>query len=151
MHAELTLGLSANESERVLLYLMTISQAHQLHFIEWYDDLNDELERIWKEAIVDYFMELYKQICLVFGYWLDDRAIEVRSAAEAKGIFLQPLCPDRLWGPVQWVPGVLSPGLKHGRGVSLTTHPHLVPRSRVITSYTSSPQAPSWRVVGLVM
>jgi hypothetical protein len=26
-----------------------------------------------------------------------------------------------------------------------------VPRSRVITSYTSSPQAPSWRVVGLVM
>jgi hypothetical protein len=31
--------------------------------------------------------------------------------------------------PVQWVPGVLSPGVKHGRGVMLTTHPHLVPRS----------------------
>jgi hypothetical protein len=27
--------------------------------------------------------------------------------------------------PVQWVPGVLSPGLKHGRGVTLTIHPHL--------------------------
>jgi hypothetical protein len=25
--------------------------------------------------------------------------------------------------PVQWVPGVLSPGLKRGRGVTLTTHP----------------------------
>jgi hypothetical protein len=33
--------------------------------------------------------------------------------------------------PVQWVPGVLSPGLKRDRGVTLTTHPHLVPRSRM--------------------
>jgi hypothetical protein len=31
--------------------------------------------------------------------------------------------------PVQWVPGVLSPGVKRGRGVTLTTQPHLVPRS----------------------
>jgi hypothetical protein len=41
--------------------------------------------------------------------------------------------------PVQWVPGVLSPGLKRGRGVTLTTHPHLVQRSRTSRSYTSSP------------
>jgi hypothetical protein len=40
--------------------------------------------------------------------------------------------------PVQWVPGVLSPGVKRGRGVTLTTHPHLVPRSRMSRSYTSS-------------
>jgi hypothetical protein len=26
--------------------------------------------------------------------------------------------------PVQWVPGVLSPGVKRGLGVTLTTHPH---------------------------
>jgi hypothetical protein len=31
--------------------------------------------------------------------------------------------------PVQWVPGVFSPGVKRGRGVMLTTHPHLVPRA----------------------
>jgi hypothetical protein len=31
--------------------------------------------------------------------------------------------------PVQWVPGVLSPGVKRGRGVTLTTHSHLVPSS----------------------
>jgi hypothetical protein len=50
--------------------------------------------------------------------------------------------------PDQWVPGILSPGLKRGRGVTLTTHPHLVPGTRM-RSYTSSPpQAPSWRVVG---
>jgi hypothetical protein len=33
---------------------------------------------------------------IVSGYGLDDRAIEVRSPAEAKGFFLYPLCPDRL-------------------------------------------------------
>jgi hypothetical protein len=44
--------------------------------------------------------------------------------------------------PVQWVPGVLSPGLKRGRSVTLTTHPHLVPRSRMSRNYTSSPPSP---------
>jgi hypothetical protein len=41
--------------------------------------------------------------------------------------------------PVQWVPGVLSPELKRGRGVTPTTHPHLMPRSRMSRSYTSFP------------
>jgi hypothetical protein len=27
--------------------------------------------------------------------------------------------------PIQWVPGVLSPGIKRGRSVTLATHPHL--------------------------
>jgi hypothetical protein len=31
--------------------------------------------------------------------------------------------------PAQRVPGVLSPGVKHGRDVNLTTHHHLVMRS----------------------
>jgi hypothetical protein len=51
------------------------------------------------------------------------------------------------WG----VPGVLSSGVKHGWGMTLTTHPHLVPRSRMSRSYTFSsppPQVPPWRVVG---
>jgi hypothetical protein len=41
--------------------------------------------------------------------------------------------------PVQWVLGVLPPGLKNGQGVTLTTHPHLLPRSRMSGSYISSP------------
>jgi hypothetical protein len=41
--------------------------------------------------------------------------------------------------PVQWVPGVLSLGLMHGRGVTLTSHPHLVPSSRMSRSYTPLP------------
>jgi hypothetical protein len=40
--------------------------------------------------------------------------------------------------PIQWAPGVLSPGVKRSRGVTLTTHPHLVPRLRMSRSYTSS-------------
>jgi hypothetical protein len=54
-------------------------------------------------------------VSIVSGYGLDDRAIEVRSPAGAR-IFpiasvsrpaLEPTQP-----PVQWVPGVLSPGVK---------------------------------------
>jgi hypothetical protein len=41
--------------------------------------------------------------------------------------------------PVQWVPGALSPEVKRGRGVMLTTHPLLEPRLRKSRSYTSSP------------
>jgi hypothetical protein len=40
--------------------------------------------------------------------------------------------PDRLWGPPSLLfngyRGILSPGVKPGRGVMLTTHPLLVPR-----------------------
>jgi hypothetical protein len=76
----------------------------------------------------------------VSDYWLDDRAIGVRSPAGAKdfsSVSRPALGPTK--PPVQWVPGVLSPGLKRGRGVTLTTHPHLVPRSSMSRSYTSSP------------
>jgi hypothetical protein len=37
-------------------------------------------------------------VSIVSDYGLDDRAIEVRSLAEARGFFLQALCPDRVWG-----------------------------------------------------
>jgi hypothetical protein len=50
--------------------------------------------------------------------------------------------------PVQWVPGVLSPGVKRGRGVTLTTYPHLVPRSWISRSYTSSPPSASMACSG---
>jgi hypothetical protein len=62
----------------------------------------------------------------VSDYGLDDRAIGVRSPA---GQRIFPLaCVSRpalgpTQPPVQWVPGVLSPGVKLGRGLMLTTHP----------------------------
>jgi hypothetical protein len=50
----------------------------------------------------------------VYDYGLDDRAIGVRSTAGAKD-FSSILCVQTGSGaqpPVQWVPGVLSPGVK---------------------------------------
>jgi hypothetical protein len=50
--------------------------------------------------------------------------------------------------PVQLVYGALSPGVKRGRGMTLTTHPHLVPRSKMSRNYKLlSTQASSLSVV----
>jgi hypothetical protein len=61
---------------------------------------------------------------IVSGYGLDIRAIGIRSPAGAKDFSssLRPaLGPTQ--PPAQWVSGVLSPGVKRGRDVMLTTHP----------------------------
>jgi hypothetical protein len=50
----------------------------------------------------------------------------VRSPAQAKECPLVSVSRPALGStlpPVQWVPGVLFPGIKHGRGVTLTSHP----------------------------
>jgi hypothetical protein len=84
---------------------------------------------------------------IVSDWGLDDRAIGVRSQAEAKdfstSLFIQTgsgshpdTCPMGTGGP-------FTPGVKCGRGVTLTTHPHLVPRSWMSRSYTSSPPSAS--------
>jgi hypothetical protein len=53
--------------------------------------------------------------------------------------------------PIQWVPGVLSPRVKRGRGVTLTTHPHLVPRLSMSRSYTSLPPCASMACSGTAL
>jgi hypothetical protein len=79
---------------------------------------------------------------IVSGYGLDDRAIGVRSPAGAKdfscSLFVQTgsgahpaSCPMGTGGPF--------PGGKARPGVTLTTHPHLVPRSGMNRSYNSYP------------
>jgi hypothetical protein len=69
---------------------------------------------------------------IVSDYELDDRAIGVRSPAGAKD-FSSSLCVQTgsRAHPASCTmgTGVLSPGVKCGRGMMLTTHPHLVPRS----------------------
>jgi hypothetical protein len=68
----------------------------------------------------------------VSDYGQDDRAIEVRSPAGAKD-FSSSLCVQTGSGahPTSCTMGTGGPfpGVKRGRGVMLTTHPHLVPRS----------------------
>jgi hypothetical protein len=66
---------------------------------------------------------------IVSDYGLDDRVIEVRSWQGQKVFLVAPASRPALrptQPPIQWVPGVLSPGVKRGRGVTLTTYPHLV-------------------------
>jgi hypothetical protein len=45
-------------------------------------------------------------VSIVSGYGLDDRAIEDRSPADAKGFSLWLLCADWFWGP----PSLISSG-----------------------------------------
>jgi hypothetical protein len=61
-------------------------------------------------------------------------AEDFSSSPCVSGLALGPTQP-----PVQWVSGVLSLGVKRGRGVTLTAYPHLVPRLCMSRSYTSSP------------
>jgi hypothetical protein len=79
---------------------------------------------------------------IVSDYGLDDRPIGVRSAAGAND-FSSSVCVQTGSGahPASCTMGTGGPfpGAKLGRGVTLTTHPHLVPRSRMSRSYTSSP------------
>jgi hypothetical protein len=91
----------------------------------------------------------------VYDCGLGNRVIGVRSPAEAKRIVPLASVSRPALGPTQppviWAPGVLSTGVKRGRGVTLTTHPHLVPRSGVSRSlYFLSPLAPPRRVVWLL-
>jgi hypothetical protein len=81
-------------------------------------------------------------VSIVSDYGLDDRAIGVRSPAVAKD-FSSNLCVQTgsEANPASCTIGTGGsfPGAKRDQGVTLTTHPHLVPRSRMSTNYTSSP------------
>jgi hypothetical protein len=72
-------------------------------------------------------------VSIVTDYRLDDRVTDVRSPAGAKD-FSSSLCVLAGYGahPASYplcTGEVLSPGVKSGRGVTLTTRTHLVPRS----------------------
>jgi hypothetical protein len=79
-------------------------------------------------------------VSIVSDYGLDDRAIEVRSPAEARDFScshcVQTGCGAR---PASCTVGTgfTFPGVKRGRGETLTTHPHLVPGLLMSRSYTS--------------
>jgi hypothetical protein len=92
-------------------------------------------------ACINSLVSRGSSVSIVPGYGLDDLAIEVRSLAE-KG-FSSILCVQT-GSAAHPVPctvdtGSLSLEQKRGRGVTLTTHPHLVPRSRMSRSCISSP------------
>jgi hypothetical protein len=93
------------------------------------------------------FVNRGSSVSTVSVYGLDDRANEVPSPADAKN-FSSSLCVQTGSGahPASCTMGTRGPfpGAKRGLGVTLTTPPHLMPRSRMSRSYTSSP--PSFSV-----
>jgi hypothetical protein len=91
--------------------------------------------------VIFIFLSPGSSVSIVSDYGLDDRAIGVRSR---RGQRIFPLlCVQTGSGayPASYTmgTGVLSPRVKSGRGVTLITHPHLVPRSSMSRSYTTSP------------
>jgi hypothetical protein len=85
-------------------------------------------------------------VCIATGYGLDDRGVGVRVPVGLR-IFSTPRRPDRLCPPT-----FLSTGYRglfrreeSGRGVQLTIHIQLVPRSRKCGSIHPLPHTPSWR------
>ena len=77
---------------------------------------------------------------LATGYRLDGPGIESRWGRDFPHVSTPALGPTQ--PPVQWVSG-LSPGVKSGRGVTLTPHPLLVPWSR---KSRAIPLLPVWAV-----
>jgi hypothetical protein len=64
------------------------------------------------------------------GVWYSWNILRGAKAVKVCEPLILPLCPDQLWGPPSllyngycWGGGVLSPGVRLGRGVTLTTHP----------------------------
>jgi hypothetical protein len=80
------------------------------------------LQRVKIIMIITLKREPGSSVCIVSDYGLDDRAIEVRSPAEEIGFFL---CVQTGSGvhPTSCTmgTGILSRGLRCGRGVTLTT------------------------------
>jgi hypothetical protein len=77
----------------------------------------------------------------VFDYELDDKGSIPGPRDFSSSLCVQTVSgahPDSYTGT-----GGPSPGVKGSWGVMLTTHPHLVPRSRMSRSYTTSPPSAS--------
>jgi hypothetical protein len=101
------------------------------------------LRKIFRKGKIS--MKNFPPHITVYDYRLDDRS---SIPGRGKGFFVYSVSRPALrptQPPFQWIPGVLSLEVKRGRSVTLTIHSHLVPRSGMSRSYTSSPP---WRLHG---
>jgi hypothetical protein len=75
------------------------------------------------------------------------------DSRQGKRLFSTPVRPDRLWGPFSFLYNgcrEICPRGPGGRGVKLTTHLHLMPRSRMVALYLQSSNMSSWHSVQLI-
>jgi hypothetical protein len=90
-----------------------------------------------KNNTKSYAMGRNSSVSRATSYGLDGPGIESRWGRDFSHTSRPALGPTQ--PPVQWVPG-LSRG-QSGRGVVVTTHPHLTPRSRMSRAI---PPLPLW-------
>jgi hypothetical protein len=91
-----------------------------------------KLQTVWNVGLA--FVGITKKnggpgnsVRIATGYGLDGPGIESRLGRDSPHLSRPALGPTQ--SPVKWVPG-LFPGVESGRGVTLTPHPLLVPRSK---------------------
>jgi hypothetical protein len=77
-------------------------------------------------------------VSVMSDYRLDDRG---SIPGRGKGFFLQFLCPNQLWGPSSLLSSGYRGSCSEGKaqvGLDADHWPHLMPRSRMSSSYKSS-------------
>jgi hypothetical protein len=87
----------------------------------------------------EYFVSYLSSVSIATGYGLVGRG---SIPGRGKRLVSTPQRPDRLWGPPSLLYNVyLGPfqGGLSGRGMKLTTHLRLTPRSRMVELYFHSP------------
>jgi hypothetical protein len=92
-------------------------------------------------------MNLDSSVGIATGYGLDDRGGGSSSPGRVKNVHFSISFRPALGSiqpPIKWIPGSFSRG-QSGRGVKLTTHLQLVPRSRKCGSIHPLPHLSSWR------
>jgi hypothetical protein len=98
------------------------------------------------------FLKLNSSVGIATGYGLDDRGVGVLVPI-GSSVFSSPRRPDRHWGPRSLLCNEyrgLFPRGKSGRGVKLTTHLQLLPRSGIRGSIHPHYHTSSWRRASLV-
>jgi hypothetical protein len=126
------IGLSPSGVPTKVLYEFLICPTHATclaHVILL--DLNILLKGADEPKLWSFFVMQRAGVARQYGVWLrtgrpgcdPPQGQMVFLIAPAFRLALRPT-----HNPIQWVPGALSPGVKRGQGVTLTTHPHLVPR-----------------------
>jgi hypothetical protein len=133
---------------RLFSFLKVYTVLSYLYSENWYFSM--------KVDIVTYFIMWALPQCWPYNICSDHNYREVNPyCSRDKRIFplasVSRLALGPTQPPVQWVPGVLSQGLKSSWGVTLTTHTHLVPRSIMSRSYTSSPPSASVACRGIAL
>jgi hypothetical protein len=134
---------------------ITISKEHGLPWGAYRRLASQEISRFLCNLRIRYpatfvfltVVTMVSSVGIAVGCGLDDRGTKIRVPVGSR-IFTFPYRPDRLWGP----PSLLSNGYpmdlsqeKRGKGVKLTTHLQLVPRSRKRGSIHPLPHTSSWR------